>query len=98
MSDLKPCPFCGGEARADYEENDIRCFGDEGCCLYQKDLHNDATKEAWNRRTPSLAVRRLVEAGYALADETIVLDEFRYLPEVQEFIDALVAVREELRE
>lgn len=49
MSDLKPCPFCGGDRIG-------VAFGIAGCreCLGQvvRD-HNDQATEGWNRRAPS---------------------------------------------
>ena len=60
-TELKPCPFCGGEAvlesykaRKGYEAN-IQCNG--GCILYMSTITYDSEEEAveavvnaWNRR------------------------------------------------
>ena len=63
MAELKPCPFCGGEAvlerykaRKGYEAT-IQCNG--GCLLYMTTITYDTEEEAietvinrWNTRTP----------------------------------------------
>lgn len=54
MSDLKPCPFCGGEAeiwRANRERSAwIACMG-RCCVLVSKEYTTDAEAiAAWNRR------------------------------------------------
>lgn len=56
MSELKPCPFCGGEAEvylaARYEDKDyyhVRCTND--CVYTKKARHNENEAiEAWNTR------------------------------------------------
>ena len=70
MSDeLKPCPFCGGEAQVqhDYERGEYRvlCFGDK-CNLVPSTFFFEKKSRAisaWNTRIPDLS--RLD----ALADE-----------------------------
>lgn len=57
--DLKPCPFCGGEAEAVYAPNDINRWGVQckscGCTVEVEewkgveDTRGNAIK-AWNRR------------------------------------------------
>lgn len=54
MAELKPCPFCGGEAEVvknpdfvDVSCKNINCRG-YACCLHHK-KKKDAI-EAWNRR------------------------------------------------
>ena len=49
MSELKPCPFCGGVARI---EKDISCYG----CGATID-----SREAWNRRAPDPEKWELME-------------------------------------
>ena len=56
MSELKPCPFCGGDAKIVYDDNKkwffITC-GNEDCDLIVQGMwHTDLKKaiEEWNRR------------------------------------------------
>ena len=57
MSELKPCPFCGGEAKLDVHKFGalgdtfgIRC---SECQAQTRGFYNTANEaaEAWNRRT-----------------------------------------------
>lgn len=59
MSELKPCPFCGGEAaRLDFLDNTrnknvkgFRYFGCRKCCVVSFAGMTEAEAvEAWNRR------------------------------------------------
>lgn len=72
MSELKPCPFCGGEAELCYSEVDIFC---RKCNVMQE-------TEMWNTRPIEDAlqaraekaeemVERLIEAGDDLAGFTM---------------------------
>lgn len=68
---LKPCPFCGGEARvvaADgfHEYWSVRCFGEDEQCTAEIGFHNteEDVVAAWNRRAPSPDMREAVEARY----------------------------------
>lgn len=52
--ELKPCPFCGGEAIHSDEHGEpmIRVNHKRDCFLGGVDIcNNDAAVEAWNRRT-----------------------------------------------
>ena len=66
MSDLKPCPFCGGEAKTEQVERihygtvyRVGCHTD-GCrgWWYESVLYRTEAKaiEAWNTRTPEQAI------------------------------------------
>ena len=55
MTEIKPCPFCGGEATfiSDHRGEDIACQND-GCCTNPStsdfyDTYEEAI-EAWNTR------------------------------------------------
>ena len=64
MSDLKPCPFCGEEARLTYSTDNHRkpyvtCDTPKcpGCNTYQWHYHTEAEAiEAWNRRAERTAM------------------------------------------
>jgi hypothetical protein len=59
--ELKPCPFCGGEADI------LTCFvmclrcGSRGAIRGEEESRLVDPIEAWNRRAPSPAVQRVVE-------------------------------------
>lgn len=65
MSDLKPCPFCGGEARKD-EADDGGKFIECSTCSACTALHYDRAENlesAWNsRRGAEGALREMREA------------------------------------
>lgn len=60
MSELKPCPFCGGEGDVEQVKSLINtasyqaACSNEDCCAYQFLMHNYPTKrqaiKAWNTR------------------------------------------------
>lgn len=100
--ELKECPFCGADAiraEAIRAEGVITCYT-KWCPLY---FVRHIYEEAWNTRTPSPAVARVVEAarkmldithdsrgvdGYHLNGNIAEWDEF---PEVIELEQALTA-------
>lgn len=53
---LKPCPFCGGEANVEKRGDSyvVKCFHKDSCYLVGRTLHKYHIKEAvvkkWNRR------------------------------------------------
>ena len=52
---LKPCPFCGVEAKGGPESFYRVCNHNRGCFLYREDygrLIRPGKLAAWNRRTP----------------------------------------------
>jgi Lar family restriction alleviation protein len=53
MAELKPCPFCGGEARRYYGNYDLHGITCSKCPLklYGYSTKGSATR-AWNTRTP----------------------------------------------
>lgn len=76
MSELKPCPFCGGEAKVywlDYEEAWFAGCGNNGCHVWPHICHNTEAEaiEAWNRRyePPKL------EPIFACASAPVLKDE-----------------------
>ena len=55
MSELKPCPFCGGEAKVfgNYEDTNyhVNCTNDEcGCCWVANYETEEEAIEAWKGR------------------------------------------------
>lgn len=52
MTELKPCPFCGGEASiyVAYDDGYYVCCDECGCGLPVYNTEEDAIRE-WNRRT-----------------------------------------------
>ena len=60
MMELKPCPFCGGEAEienngyfVDVSCKDMNCRGFADCLKYKNEVGAIAKAiDAWNRRTP----------------------------------------------
>jgi len=66
MSELTPCPFCGGEASLNQEHKSKRWFiGCEGCEVetpsYREDMKAEAIK-AWNQRVRKEGnIRKLIE-------------------------------------
>jgi hypothetical protein len=56
---LNPCPFCGGEATPEVEDNGTGCYWiicdnvKDGCGCEGPYRHSpDDARVAWNRRTP----------------------------------------------
>ena len=50
--ELKPCPFCGGEAETEWHHGYCGVKCNDCCAEVSADGMNDAI-EAWNRRTES---------------------------------------------
>lgn len=51
---LKPCPFCGGDAKFLGETVSIKCTACGGCFLITNPLVSGMeAAEAWNRRYPN---------------------------------------------
>lgn len=69
-SDLKPCPlpWCASPAKRDRWEGEYVCCSSEACPL-SRAIYRE---ETWNRRAPSPAVERLVEACKRLRTATDV--------------------------
>ena len=70
MSELKPCPFCGGVAARDIILEDGSNYGGEiiGCkrCLASTRVffgEKEGLEESWNTRTPAPAEVEELEAG-----------------------------------
>ena len=61
MSELKPCPFCGGEAELCYSEVDTFC---RKCNVMQE-------TELWNTRPIEDALRLRIAELEALVDELV---------------------------
>lgn len=61
MTDLKPCPFCGGPAR---HRSDVGCYISCSACHVDGPTvpTPDDAADAWNRRAPDPRRRRLVRA------------------------------------
>jgi len=71
MSELKPCPFCGGEAETarittgGIDEITIGCANCRVTCYSQESVEAEAI-EAWNKRAGSVTVKRIT--AFDLAD------------------------------
>lgn len=99
MSDLKPCPFCGGEARIIAKPYEPKvCVGcDDDTCLgfsglgWLYDSEKEAT-EAWNRRAERTS-HRIADVEF-LPKPTIDCDELLRL--AQEINDTSCDNRDEL--
>lgn len=62
MSELKPCPFCGGKAKLlGFTRFWVQCEP----CGAQTPLYvfEDAAEEAWNRRVGDDLMERMVDDG-----------------------------------
>ena len=69
MSELKPCPFCGEEARMVYFGDGtggklcaIKCYACESCGPSHPEEEQQEAQEAWNLRAPDPEKQELVEA------------------------------------
>ena len=60
MDDLKSCPFCGAEFEPLVESirHKVGCF----ILMKSPELYPTQIPIAWNRRTPSSAIKRLLKA------------------------------------
>lgn len=88
MSDIKPCPFCGGEAER--RTSKVRCSSWD--CEASR-VYIDA--DIWNCRVVSPAVRALVEACRNVAGSAFWRDGAE-LPSVTTMREALAAVEKEI--
>lgn len=81
MSDLKPCPFCGGRPIWEYcteDRLDIRC--DTCGITFEEGFRNRAEAiEAWNRRT-----ERTANAEYSEPDGCYLCGECGYVIEIED--------------
>ena len=93
-SELKACPAPGCGAPALETETDNTCCSHDGCQLSWAWFK----KATWNRRAPSPAVARLVEACRKV---TPYIDppawHDKMIQEGQEFLEALAAVEKEMQ-
>ena len=67
MSELKPCPFCGGEAELWHNKTwdyVVRCTN-KGCAARTRQYHENSNGavDAWNTRTPEQAIAAAPGAG-----------------------------------
>ena len=59
MAELKPCPFCGGEAEFVGDTQTIKCKNCGGAFIVTNPLISRLeVKEAWNRRVPQTVVNQ----------------------------------------
>lgn len=66
MEKLKPCPFCGGEARLiiKYNQYLVICDGDLWCDAKQGWFSNKSNAiSAWNRRANDVCITPNSESG-----------------------------------
>lgn len=49
MSELKPCPFCGGNPQKIFDGTVIRC---DGCTARTASTFPEEAESDWNKRTP----------------------------------------------
>ena len=89
MSELKKCPFCGGEAYISqmWGEDSEKYWYRVGCTVCGMGLlpHSKTIKEqaiaAWNRRAPSCDIQQYAEscADCGFCNEPLTLDEMNAL-------------------
>lgn len=85
-SELKPCPFCGGEAREGVHGVYCqRCYAQSASTR----LGHDVNVANWNRRAASPAVKALVETANQYLS---ICDN----PTLDAFTEALEAVEREI--
>ena len=69
MSDLKPCPFCGGAARMSKSTGGEAWWVDCRCGVKGAMTRTEAEAiEAWNHRSPDGALSRLLSAAREIRD------------------------------
>lgn len=91
MSELKPCPFCGGVAARDIILEDGSNYGGEiiGCkrCLASTRVffgEKEGLEESWNTRTPAPAeVEDLLDNIISAANSVSIPSESNYLNELK---------------
>jgi hypothetical protein len=83
MSDLKPCPFCGGEATYAFTGKGwkVECDGRFGSCRINARTHYQPQKilaeYAWNTRaTPTLSAAMELPEVKALVESLIAADKY----------------------
>jgi Lar family restriction alleviation protein len=73
MSDLKPCPFCGGEVRLN--EHPPHIFSVR-CCVCKASSAKSISKrdviKAWNTRDNELVINEAIEQVAPIADHYII--------------------------
>jgi reverse gyrase len=98
MSDLKPCPFCGGEAQHEHLENgrhSVGCADADGTCMGFQTLQTFATEreatDAWNTRASEAEVVRL----QTVLGELVASIDKRWEHETQRKREAAISPRTE---